>query len=287
MNVLVSGASGLIGARLCGELRRSGHNVTTLVRGGNWNIETGRVERTADAVIHLAGENVAAGRWTQERKISIYESRVPATRKLCDFLAANPPKVFLCASAVGIYGNRGDEELTEYSSLGHDFLAGVCKDWEAATEPLGKTGCRVVSTRFGIVLSADGGALGKMLPIFRKGLGGPLGDGEHWMSWIVIDDAVRAIQFLLENETARSPFNIVSPNPVTNREFTRSLGKVLNKPSFLPAPRFALRLAFGEMADGALLASQRALPTRLEELGFRFEYPELEGALKHVLEQRA
>ena len=261
--------------------------MTALVRGANWNVDSGRIDRSGDAVVHLAAENVAAGRWTKDRKRRIHDSRVPATRKLCEFLATNPPKVFICASAVGIYGSRRDEELSEYSSLGDDFLARVCKDWEAATEPLAKTDCRVVSTRFGIVLSRDGGALGKMLPIFRKGFGGPLGNGEHWMSWIAIDDAVRAIQLLLENENARSPFNVVSPNPATNREFTRTLGKVLNKPAIVPAPRFALKLAFGEMADGALLASQRALPARLEELGFRFSYPELESALRHVLEHGA
>lgn len=289
MNVLVSGASGLIGAQLCGALRSGGHAATALVRGENWNVETGeiRFEGSPDAVVHLAGENVAAGRWTVERKREIYDSRVPATRKLCDFLAANPPKVFVCASAVGIFGNRADEELTEKSLLGDDFLARVCRDWETATEPLAKTPCRVASARFGIVLSPEGGALAKMLPVFRKGLAGPLGSGKHWMSWIAIDDAVAAIKFLIEHATARGAFNIVSPNPATNQEFTRTLARVLKKPAVVSAPRLALKLAFGEMADVALLASQRALPARLHELGFRFAYPKLELALRHVLEHGA
>jgi hypothetical protein len=240
-----------------------------------------------DGVIHLAGENVGA-RWTSARKARIRDSRVGGTRLVSETLARlrRPPRVLISASAIGIYGNRGDEVLTESSGVGDptdDFLVSVAQEWEAAAEPARAVGIRVVHPRFGIVLSPSGGALKRMLPVFRLGVGGRLGSGSQWMSWISIDDAVGAILHALSSETLRGPVNTTAPEPLTNRDFAETLGRVLGRPSRFPVPAAALRLALGEMADGTVLTSVRALPTRLLESGYRFEHPHLEGALRHVL----
>jgi uncharacterized protein (TIGR01777 family) len=238
-----------------------------------------------DAAVHLAGESVAAGRWTPEAKRRIRDSRVLGTRLLAESLARlrRPPRVLVSASAIGIYGDRGDTPLDESSALGADFLAGVGKEWEAAAGPASDAGIRVVQLRFGIVLAREGGALARMLTPFKLGVGGPLGSGRQWMSWIAIDDAVGAILAVLTNEAARGPVNAVAPEPVRNAEFAARLGAALHRPSVLPAPAFALRALFGELADGALLASQRVVPARLTALGYRFKYPTLPEALEAIL----
>jgi uncharacterized protein (TIGR01777 family) len=238
-----------------------------------------------DAVVHLAGENIAAGRWTSARKAEIRQSRVEGTRRLCEALArlAQPPRVFVSASAIGFYGDRGAQTLTEESGAGSGFLPDVCREWEAATEPASQAGIRVVNLRFGMVLSPAGGALQKMLPPFKLGLGGRIGSGAQFMSWIAIDDAVGAIHQALSAESLRGPVNAVAPTPVTNAEFARTLARILRRPAFMPVPQFAARLAFGEMADALLLASARVMPVRLQESGYHFRFPELEGALRHML----
>jgi uncharacterized protein len=296
LRVAVSGAGGLIGSALVRELVTQGHRVAPLVRRApgageiGWDPEAGRLEpgdlNDIDAIIHLAGENIGT-RWTAARKARILASRVKGTRLLSEVAAqmAKPPRVMISASAVGIYGNRGDEILTEESPLGdsHDFLVSTGRQWEAGADAARTAGIRVVHPRFGLVLSRRGGALGRMLLPFRLGIGGRLGPGSQWMSWISIDDAVSALLFLMTNEEARGPLNVTSPAPVRNREFTTTLGRVLTRPVVLPVPSAALRLAFGEMADATLLASTRVVPQRLLELGFRFQHPGLEPALRHVL----
>jgi len=238
-----------------------------------------------DAVVHLAGENIAAGRWTERQKARIRDSRVKGTRLLCDLLArySPPPKALVCASAVGYYGDRGDEILKEESASGSDFLSDVCGEWEAATQTAVERGIRVVNLRIGVVLSPLGGALAKMLTPFKLGAGGVIGSGRQYMSWIALDDAVRAFHFALTNQSLHGPVNAVAPNAVTNRDFTRTLGRVLSRPTVFPMPAFAARLAFGEMADALLLASTRVQPARLLAGGFTFRYPDLEGALRHLL----
>jgi uncharacterized protein (TIGR01777 family) len=239
-----------------------------------------------DAVIHLAGENVGAGRWTAARKAAIRDSRVNGTRLLCETLAglARPPKTLLCASAIGIYGDRGEDPLTEESSPGTGFLAEVCREWEAASVPAARKGIRVVVLRIGVVLSAKGGALSRMLPLFRAGLGGVIGNGRQYVSWVAIDDLVGIVLHALRSGELCGPINAVAPRPVTNRELTEALGKALSRPTPLPVPAFALRLAVGrEMADALLLASARVVPRRLEETGCTFRFPELGGTLRHLL----
>jgi uncharacterized protein (TIGR01777 family) len=238
-----------------------------------------------DAVVHLAGENIAAGRWTERQKARIRDSRVKGTRLLCDLLArySPPPKALVCASAVGYYGDRGDEILKEESAPGSDFLFDVCREWEAATQTAVERGIRVVNLRIGVVLSPLGGALAKMLTPFKLGAGGVIGSGRQYMSWIALDDVVRAFHFALTNQSLLGPVNAVAPNPVTNRDFTRTLGRVLSRPTVFPMPAFAARLAFGEMADALLLASTRVEPARLLAGSFIFRYPDLEGALRHLL----
>jgi uncharacterized protein (TIGR01777 family) len=296
MHVAVTGSAGLIGSALVPSLAAAGHRVTRLVRGraagegqAAWDPAEGirdpaRLEGV-EAVVHLAGENIAAGRWTADRKAEIRRSRVEGTRKLCESLArlARPPRALVSASAVGYYGDRGAEALREDSAPGSDFLAQVCREWEAATEAAGRAGMRVAPVRIGIVLSAAGGALKKMLPPFKLGAGGRIGSGGQFMSWIAIDDLVGAIQHVLATEALRGPVNAVAPNPVTNAEFTRTLARVLSRPALLPMPAFAARLAFGEMADALLLSGARVMPARLQESGFHFRHPDLEGALKHLL----
>lgn len=238
-----------------------------------------------DAVVHLAGENIATGRWTAAKKTRIYNSRVQGTRLLCEALAQliNPPKVLVSASAIGYYGDRGDRVLREDSPPGDDFLAHVCRAWEEAVEPARQRGIRVVNMRFGIVLSPAGGALSKMLTPFKIGLGGVIGSGEQYMSWIALDDVVGAIHHALGTETLQGPVNTVAPQPVTNREFTKTLGRVLGRPTLIPMPAFAARAAFGEMADALLLASTRVDATKLRESDYAFRFADLESALRHLL----
>jgi len=292
MNVIVSGATGLIGSAVVSSLRGQGHGVEPLVRtkptaSVYWDPYAGEIAADKleghDAVVHLAGETIA-GRWTAEKKRRIRESRLEGTKLLSDAIArlAKPPAVFLCASAIGYYGNRGDEILREDSVPGADFLANLCREWEAATKPAADKGVRVVNLRFGVVLSAKGGALAKMLPPFRVGLGGIIGNGRQYWSWIALDDVVAAIEFALTNEKLTGPVNVVAPNPVTNRQFTKTLGRVLDTPAIFPMPAFAARLAFGEMADALLLASQRVEPAKLKAAGFQWRFPELEAALRHA-----
>jgi uncharacterized protein (TIGR01777 family) len=292
MNVLLTGASGLLGSAVAPALEASGHRVTKLRRGdetgATWSPETGKINLAPalpiDAVIHLAGENIGA-RWTAERKRRIRESRVAGTGLLAGTLASLPsrPKVLVCASATGFYGDRGDEWLDESSPPGRRYLAEVCRDWEAATAPAEANGIRVVRLRFGIVLARQGGALAKMLPAFRLGLGGRLGDGRQYWSWITLEDAVSVLLHSLACETILGPVNAVSPEPVTNREFTATLGRVLHRPTIFAMPRFAVNLLFGEMGREAMLASCRAKPAKLLAGGFQFRAPDLETALQRTL----
>ena len=297
MKILVTGASGLVGHRLVPSLESKGHEVLRLVRNApadsrevRWDPAKGTIDAAAlegvDAAVHLAGENLAEGRWTEEKKRRIRESRVKGTRLISETLAglARKPEVLVSASAVGFYGNRGREVLTEQSATGDDFLADVCREWEEATAAAEHAGVRVVRLRFGVILSGEGGALKKMLFPFRMGVGGRLGSGEQYMSWVTLDDAVGAIEHALENRTLRGPVNVVAPQPVTNREFTKAMGSALSRPTIFPVPAFALRLLFGEMADATLLSSQRAEPARLKESGFVFKHPEIKSALKQVLD---
>jgi uncharacterized protein (TIGR01777 family) len=299
MKIVVTGSSGLVGSALVPVLLSRSHEVVRLVRKASqageaeilWDPARGiqdveRLEGT-DAVIHLAGENIADGRWTDEKKARIRESRVVGTRILSETLAQleRKPRALLSASAIGYYGDRGDEILTEESAPGTDFLAEVCREWEAATEAASKSGVRVVKMRFGIVLSSEGGALSRMLTPFQLGIGGRLGSGKQYMSWIAIDDIVGAIEHALEAAQLSGPVNMVAPNPVTNREFTKQMGRVLSRPTLFPVPAFAIRMAFGEMADVALLSSERVEARRLKDSGYTFQYPDLEGALRHILKK--
>jgi uncharacterized protein len=297
MKVLVTGASGLVGTKLIPALKAEGQQVLRMVRTTPkdkaseifWSPQGGALGagdlEGLNAVVHLAGENLAEGRWTEEKKRNIRESRVKGTRLISETLAKlkAKPDVLVSASAVGFYGDRGDEILDERSSSGDDFLAEVCREWELATEAAAQSGVRVVNLRFGVILSPDGGALAKMLTPFRLGVGGKIGSGDQYMSWIAIDDAVGAIMHALTNEALRGPVNVVAPEAVTNRDFTKALGHALSRPTIFPVPAFAARLAFGEMADATLLSSQRVEPAVLKETGFRFQYPKLEDALRHVL----
>jgi uncharacterized protein (TIGR01777 family) len=295
MKVLVSGSSGLIGSALLPFLASGGHTVTRLVRSTpgdahvSWDPQKGTIEAARlegfDAAVHLAGENIAAGRWTAERKALLRDSRVKGTQVLCAALASlsRPPEVLVAASAIGYYGDRGDEVLREESASGSGFLPEICREWEAATGPAREKRIRVVNLRMGVVLSATGGALAKMLPPFKLGVGGVLGSGRQYMSWIALDDLVGVFYHALSNPALDGPVNAVAPHPVTNREFTETLGRVLSRPVLLPMPAFAARLAFGEMANELLLASQRVEPVKLASVGHTFQFPELEGALRHLL----
>jgi len=296
MNVLVSGSTGLIGQALIVSLATEGHQVIRLVRSRDlagagrvfWDIEVGSVGKggleNLDAVVHLAGENIA-GRWTEFKKVRIRESRVKSTRLISESLAslAQPPKVLVSASAIGYYGDRGEETLREESPPGTLFLSQVCREWEAATEPAVRRGIRVVNLRIGFVLSPAGGGLPRMLLPFKLGMGGTIGGGRQYMSWVALDDAVGAIAHVLGIPALRGPVNVVAPRPLTNLEFTKALGRVLGRPTMAPLPAFAARLVFGEMADALLLSSVRVVPAALEGSGYRFRYPDLEPALRHLL----
>jgi|ERR1700722_12116372 uncharacterized protein (TIGR01777 family) len=294
--VLVSGASGLIGSALLRALQSSGYEVTRLVRSaiaGKGDVAWDPARPLApesvsafDAVVHLAGESIV-GRWTDAKKRRVLESRVQGTRNLAEAVAAAPqrPRVFISASAIGYYGDRGEETLREESSSGNGFLPEVCRQWEAAAQPASAAGIRTAQMRFGVVLSASGGALQKMLPPFRMGVGGNIGSGRQWSSWIDIGDVVAAILHVIKTDTLRGPVNVVGPNPVRNVEFTKTLAAVLSRPAILPLPAFAARLVFGQMADELLLASQRVEPAKLSASGYVFKRPELRAALEAILEQ--
>ncbi len=294
--ILVTGSSGLIGSALVPALETDGHDVLRLGRRPPrndaevaWRPTDGEIDAKGlegiDAVVHLAGENIGRGRWTEAKKARIRDSRVQGTRLLAETLAAldAPPKTLVSASAIGYYGDRGDHVLTEESPPGDNFLAQVCQDWEAATAPAAEADIRVVNLRIGIVLSPDGGVLGRMLTPFRLGLGGHIGRGRQYMSWIALDDLIGVIRAALSDEALAGPVNAVSPNPVTNHAFAKALGRVLHRPAILHVPAFVLRLTLGQMADELLLASARVVPSRLAERDFAFQYPELEAALRHLL----
>lgn len=296
MRILVAGSSGLIGDHLVSFLRQQGHKVVRLVRNKKdlsddvvyWNPETGACSLAQlegfDAVINLAGESIT-GRWTAKKKQLIRDSRVNGTRLLCHCLGQlqKPPKTLVNASAMGYYGSQGDKELTENSPSGQGFLAEVCRDWEGAAVIAQSYGIRVVRLRFGMVLSREGGALKEMLPVFKNCLGGIIGSGKQYTSWIVLEDACRVIQHVLQDSSIRGPVNAATPHPVTNEEFTKTLGRVLHRPTVLRVPETMARIIFGEMAEGILLSSARMVPQRLQETHFVFQYPHLEDALKHLL----
>ena len=295
MKILVAGASGLVGSALIPVLESEGTEITGLVRSSpkaneiEWHPNHGGIDATRlegfDAIINLAGENIAEGRWTDEKKRKIRDSRVDGTHLLSEAIAklATKPRVFLCASATGFYGDRDDEILDETSDSGGGFLANVCRDWEGATESAAKAGVRVVNLRFGPIFAREGGMLGKMLTPFKMGMGGKVGSGKQYISWVAIDDVIGAIKLALADESIHGALNVVSPNPVTNEEFTKTLGEVLSRPTVMSIPAFAARLVFGEMADEMLLVSQRVAPKKLNEAGYQFKHPELESALRHYL----
>jgi uncharacterized protein (TIGR01777 family) len=305
MRILVSGSTGFVGSALVETLEGQGHRIGRLVRPGTvqrsaagaqaqavaWEPVAGQFDAAgaegADALVHLAGASIAGGRWNAARKELLRTSRIDATRHLVGALARlqRPPRVIVAASAIGYYGNRGDETLTETSSPGKDFLAGVCREWETETARGTEFGARVVNLRFGIILAAHGGALPRMALPFKLGAGGRLGDGRQWMSWLTLQETVRIIQFALATYGLTGPVNTVAPNPVRNSEFTDVLAKTLHRPALFPAPAFALRLALGEMADALLLVSQKVLPSKLTDSGYQFLQPSLAGALTEVFQK--
>lgn len=298
MKTLITGASGLVGSALVEALFKKGHVIHCLQRNKGkdpekiWDtsaLQTGTGDQEPfDAVIHLAGENVAGGRWDAARKDRILRSRVEGTRQLVDALSAlrKKPKVFLCASAAGYYGDCGDREVDERSPLGSGFLADVCRQWEEEAARAGQAGIRVVNMRFGLILSPKGGALHKMLPAFKAGLGGVVGSGEQYISWISINELTEIVHFLIVNESASGPYNFITPTPVTNRIFTKTLGEVLGKPTILPAPAFLVKLIFGDMAQETLLSSCRAKPARLLEAGYQFREDDLRRTLEYCVHGR-
>ncbi|MEI8365009.1 MAG: TIGR01777 family oxidoreductase [Parachlamydiaceae bacterium] len=296
MKILISGASGLIGSALQHALMVAGHHVVVLVRDQKkiseqsvfWDPENGVLDPQAlqgvDAVINLAGDNLSQGRWSKKKKRAVLNSRVMATKTLIGAMSRcqSSPKVLINASAVGIYGGRGDEICTEATSVGAGFLADVCRQWEEAAAPAMDNGIRTVFLRTGVVLSSQGGALAKMLPLFKLGLGGNLGTGKQYLSWVAIEDVISIILFALVRDDLKGAINVVAPNAVTNAEFTKILGHVLHRPTVLPVPAFMLRWVVGkEMADELLLSSIRAEPLKLEMLNYEFKYPYLKDALKH------
>ena len=298
MKILITGASGLIGKALQSSFKEKGYEMLLGSRSEpkderhiKWDPDTGfsaedlpRLEGL-DAVIHLAGENISGLRWTEEKKKAIRDSRVFGTRSMVETFdkLKQKPKVFISGSAIGFYGDRGSDEMTESSSAGKTFLSEISKEWEAESRRAEDMGIRTVLLRTGIVLSKDGGALATMMTPFKLGVGGVIGRGEQWMSWVSLDDVVRIINFVLENEDFRGAINVTAPNPVTNEEFTKTLGSVLYRPTFLPLPEFAVHMVFGEMGDALLLDSTRVVPKRLLDAGFEFKYPKLKDALEHAV----
>jgi uncharacterized protein len=294
VRIILTGASGLIGSALAPFLAGRGHEVVRLVRRtpgpgeARWDPAARAVDRAAleraDAVVHLSGENVF-GRWTPAKKAAIRDSRVQSTRFLSETIAglARRPATLLAASAIGYYGDRGDETLTEDSASGTGFFPALCREWEAASAPAAAAGVRVVRPRIGLVLTPRGGPLGQVLPFFRLGLGGPIGRGRQWWSWIAVDDILELFALMLDRDVLRGPVNATAPEPVRNAEFARALGRVLRRPAVLPVPPAALRLLYGEAADEALLTGQRVLPARAVAAGFQYRYGTLERALRHLL----
>ena len=302
MRILLSGSSGMIGKAVSKALTGRGDTVARLMRGGSkgvpaytdvrWDPDRGEFDRVgaegADAVIHLAGASIGDGKWTDERKNLLRTSRVDATKHLVSALAGlqAKPKIFVAASAIGYYGNRGDEKLTEHSGPGDEFLAQLTRDWERESQRAAEFGARVVLTRFGIVLSTRGGALPKMLLPIKFFVGGKLGPGTQWMSWVSLADVVRAILYALDNDKVRGAVNVVSPAPTQNAEFTKTAARVLHRPAIAPAPVGALRFMLGEMADALLLSSQRVYPERLTSFGYVFENVDLDPTLREITKQR-
>lgn len=299
MRILISGSSGLIGTAVADALARDGHTIQRLVRAGSkneprsgdvrWDPASGELNAAAaegaDAVVNLAGASIGEGRWTATRKELLRASRISSTRNLIRALGKlqKPPRVFLSASAVGYFGNRGDEELTEDSAAGNDFLATLCKDLETEAAAAEDFGARTVCTRFGIVLAHDGGALPRMVTPFKLGAGGRLGSGKQWMSWVTLREVANIVKFVLATESLSGAVNAVAPGPVRNSEFTKILASVLHRPAIFPAPAFALKLALGEMAEGLLLSGQRVLPARLLAAGYQFQTTDVRPALQEVL----
>jgi uncharacterized protein len=298
MKILISGASGLIGTHLIPTLKAKGHEIFSLVRKTpkssdeiRWDAKEGFSDseqaklENFDAVIHLAGDNVASENWSPEKKRRIRESRTVGTRVLVDALrkTQNPPKIFVSASATGFYGNRGDEVLTEESPKGEGFLPEVCDEWEREAHKAEDFGARTTFLRTGVVLTKDGGALEKMLTPFKFGVGGTVGSGKQWMSWIALDDVLDIYHFALETDALRGAVNTTAPNPVTNEAFTEALGKALHRPTVVPVPEFAIKLLFGEMGERLLLEGQKVLPKKLLDAGFEFKFPNLEEALQKAV----
>jgi uncharacterized protein (TIGR01777 family) len=304
MRILVSGSTGFLGTSLIATLERKGHTIVPLVRPQTglrnassalgkairWDPVSGQFDAAAaegaDALVHLAGASIADGRWNTSRKNLLRTSRIDATRHLIGVLSQlqRPPRVIVAASAIGYYGDRADEILTESSAPGSDFLSALCREWEAETASAALFGARVVMLRFGIILAAHGGALPRMVLPFKLGAGGRLGSGRQWMSWVTLRDVVGMISFALTNSAIEGPANAVAPAPLQNVEFTRVLAKTLHRPAIFPAPAFALRLALGEMADSLLLASQRVMPSKLEQCGYQFKQPQLAAALVEIFQ---
>ena len=293
MNILITGASGLVGSGLVQHLFSKGHEIFSLQRNSDqtgpfWRfdkIPTGSDQASFAAVIHLAGENIATGRWTQSKKDKILNSRIEGTRQLAEYCAGLPvkPQVFFCASAIGYYGNRGDETLDESSSPGTNFVAEVCRAWEEAAQPAAEAGARVAFGRIGMVLSGEGGTLPTMLPSFKLGIAGVDGSGTQYISWVQIEDLIAMIEFILENDRIDGPVNLVAPAAATNREFTKALGKVVNRPTLMKMPAFVARTVFGQMADELILSSTRVLPSVLMRNGYVHRYANLETALSASL----